>query len=84
MPTPESAEAFANLVAARTTLTEFTKRLDEAKEGLPATRALHASLQTDWDETFRAFEAATTAFSETVKHLHEEVESRRRMTVKPT
>ena len=78
-PTPESAEAFTCLVATRTRLTEVTSQLNEVKDSLPESRALHASLQGDWDEAFLAFELASAAFSASVKHLHDEVESSRSM-----
>jgi hypothetical protein len=84
MPTPESAEAFTFLVATRTRLTEVTKQLSETKYDLPGSSALHASLQADWDAAFSAFELATEAFSASVKHLHDEVESSRSMTAKAT
>ena len=83
MPTPESAEAFAKLVAARTRLTEITKQLNEANAGPlvgQAARAAYASLQAEWEATFRAFEIATEEFSDNVKHLHDEMKSRQNKT----
>jgi hypothetical protein len=62
VPTPESAEAFAKLVAARIRLTEVTKELNEASVEMPTsneTRQRHAQLQQEWEQAFRDFEAAT-------------------------
>ena len=82
MPTTESADAFAKLIAARTRLNDVTKQLNDTHARLAtggqAARLHHASLQKDWDEAFRAFEAATDEFSATVKHLHDEIESSRK------
>jgi len=73
MPTPESAEAFARLATARARLTEVTKLLNESHAALlsdgQAGRQRHADLLTQWHEAFRAFQAATEAFSATVKKL---------------
>jgi hypothetical protein len=74
MPTPESAEAFAELDAARTRLNDVTKQLNEAHarlaNGGQAARLLHASLQKEWDEAFRAFTKATDDFSAIVHEMH--------------
>ena len=77
MPTPESAKAFARLVASRERLTEITKHLNEChsrlwSEGL-ARRQRYAELQTEWDVAFHEFEVATDAFSAIVKQLPEHV-----------
>ena len=81
MPTPEGERAFAQLVAARARLNDITKQLNDAHARLATggqtARLHHESLQCEWDEAFRAFEAATDEFSATVKHLHDEVESAR-------
>jgi hypothetical protein len=80
MPTPESAEAFAKLVAARTRLTEVTKLLNECYDRLSLDgqggRQRYIELQKEWDVVFREFEAATDAFSATVKKLPELVTHR--------
>jgi hypothetical protein len=81
MPTPESAEVFSRLVAARARLNEVTRLLNESHAGLQsdgnAGRQRHAQLQREWEEAFRAFEKATDEFSATVKKLHQDVESHR-------
>jgi len=62
VPTPESAEAFAKLVAARTRLTEITKELNEASVQMHATnegRQRYAQLQQEWEQAFKDFETAT-------------------------
>ena len=75
MPTPESAEAFARLVASRAHLTEVTKLLNDCYARLPldgqAGRQRHIELQAEWDVVFREFEAATDAFSAIVKQIPE-------------
>ena len=83
MPTPESAEAFAKLVAARDRLTEITRRLNQAHpaegvsaEGFRADGARYRDLQVEWDAAFREFEAATAAFTSLVKHMREDLDSR--------
>jgi len=51
VPTPESAEAFAKLVATRTRLTEITKELNEASAEMHASkegRERYAELQKEW------------------------------------
>jgi hypothetical protein len=64
----------------------MTKELNEAAAKLQAKGGIAGSndegrryvqLQTDWDEAFRAFEAATNKFAATVKHLHDDLELRR-------
>lgn len=84
MPTPASSAAFARLVAARTRFKDVTRELNEAREGLPEFKATIADLEADADEAFQAFELATEAFSVSVKHLHDEIESPRSKTAKPT
>ena len=72
-PNPETADAFAKLTAARANLAEVTKQLNEAHNELQSGgqegRARHMELQTQCDEAYRAFEAATDEFSATVKQL---------------
>jgi len=84
MPTAEGAKAFEHLVAARERLNDVTRQLNEAHDRLAAggqpARLQYESLQREWDEAFRSFEAATDEFSATVRHLHDEIESAR---VKP-
>ena len=79
MPTPESAEGFARLVAARSNLTEVTRLLNEShahsQSGGQAGRQRHAVLQEEWEQAFRAFERATDEFSAIVKKLHQDNES---------
>ena len=82
MPIAGSAEAFAKLVATRDRLAEVTKNLNEAhlelqESGFSAGRAKYVQLQKDWEEAFLTFEAATEAFSATVKKLHQDVEAHR-------
>ena len=81
MPTPESAEAFARLVAARSHLNDVTRLLNKChsrflSEGQRA-RERYAELQIEWDEAFMAFEKATDEFAAAVKRLHQEVEAHR-------
>jgi uncharacterized protein YukE len=86
MPTPESAEAFARLVAARARLTEISNDLRVAFADIQGTAAhsekrkeaerRYGELQVQWDEAFRAFELATEEFSTAVRHVHDEVEAR--------
>ena len=72
MPTPESAEAFAKLVETRNRLTEVTKLLNQAYSGTDGVNGMrYRDLQVEWDRAFREFEAATNAFSTTVKQLRE-------------
>ena len=69
MPTPESADAFFKLVAARTRLTEVTKELNEASAQMHASnegRQRYAQLQKEWEEAFQQFERATDEFSAVV------------------
>jgi hypothetical protein len=75
MPTPESAEAFAKLVATRTRLTEVTKLLNECHE--VGSRQRYDQLQAEWDSAYKEFQTATDAFSATVKKLPEMVISHR-------
>jgi hypothetical protein len=81
MPTPESAEVFARLVAARARLTDITRLLNESHARLlsegKAGRQRHAELQAEWEEAFRTFEEATGEFSTIVKKLHQDVEEQR-------
>ena len=69
MPTPESADAFARLVAARTRLTEVTKRLNESHDR--GSMQGYDQLQAQWDVAYTEFQAATEAFSAAVKRLPE-------------
>ena len=85
MPTPESAEAFAKLVAARDRLTEVTRRLNEAHppdgisaDGFREDGVRYRDLQAEWDLAFRDFEAATHAFTSLVKHLREDIDPRKK------
>jgi hypothetical protein len=75
MPTPESEEAFAKLVASRTRLTEVTKLLNECYE--VGSRQRYGQLQAEWDNAYREFQVATEAFSATVEKLPEMVMSHR-------
>jgi|SRR5678815_3165714 hypothetical protein len=82
MPTPESAAAFAKLVAARDRLTEITRRLNQAHpsesvnaDGFRAD-VRYRDLQAEWDVAFREFEAATIAFTSLVKHMREDLDAR--------
>ena len=81
MPTQESAEAFARLVAARAHLTEITKLLNEAHSGLQLEgntgRQRYAELQAEWEAAFSAFEKATDELAATLKKLHHDVEAHR-------
>ena len=82
MPTPESQEAFARLVATRTRLTEVTKLLNECHEAHFTTfghgsRQRYDQLQAEWDRAYEEFQAATDAFSATVEKLPEMVMARR-------
>jgi len=81
VPTPDSADAFARLTAARSRLMDVTKLLNEChanflKDG-QAARERYAALQVDWDQAFSAFERATQDFAATVQKLHQEVEANR-------
>jgi curved DNA-binding protein CbpA len=79
MPTPESAEAFKKLVEARDRLTEVTQRLNKAYSGTDGvTGTRYRDLQAEWDTAFREFEAATLAFSMTVKQLREDMDIRQK------
>jgi hypothetical protein len=81
VPTPKSAEAFARLAAARSRLSDVTKRLNECHEMFlaegQAARERYAHLQMEWDEAFSAFEKATEEFSAIVKKLNQDVEAHR-------
>ena len=87
MPTPEIADAFAKLVAARTQLTDINKELNQSEadilSGGKAARDRHAQLQAKWDEAFHAFELAAEEFSVALKHIHEDIESFRNSLKKP-
>ena len=87
MPTPESADAFAKLVAARTQLTDITKELNQSEadilSGGRATRDRHAQLQAKWEEAFLAFESASDEFSVAVKHIRDDIESFKNSLTKP-
>ena len=80
MPTPESTDSFARLVAARARLTEVTRILNESHTALlsdgQAGRQRYAELQGEWEEAFRSFLAATEVFSATVKTLPNDLEAR--------
>ena len=83
MPTPESAAAFAKLVAARDRLTEITRRLNQAHpsesvnaDGFRADAIRYRDLQAEWDVAFREFEAATIAFTSLVKHMRDDLDPR--------
>ena len=81
MPTPESAGAFAKLVAARTRLAEVTKLINEcharlSTDGL-AERQRYEQLQTEWDEAFKDFQDATGEFTVTMNRLREDVDAQR-------
>ena len=73
VPTPESAAAFARLVATRARLTEITKLLNEAHAGLQsdgeAGRKTHFQLQAEWEAAFIEFETATEEFAATVHRI---------------
>jgi len=79
VPTHDSAEAFDKLVAARSHLTEVTKRLNEAHADLQLAgntgRQRYAELQAEWGAAFTAFEKATDEFAATVKKIHQDVEA---------
>jgi hypothetical protein len=83
MPTPESSSSFAKLVEARNRLIEITKRLNEVQaestgvspELFKADGARYREVQSQWDAAFREFEAATQAFSASVKYLREKTET---------
>jgi len=81
VPTHESAEAFAELVAARAHLTEVTKLLNESHDALSTDgqvgRQRHAELQAEWEAAFIAFEKATDEFAANVKKLHHDVQAHR-------
>ena len=76
VPTPESAEAFAKLVATRTRLTEITKELNEASAEMHASkegRERYAELQKEWEEAFQQFEMATDEFSTAVHRAKDQL-----------
>jgi hypothetical protein len=79
VPTPESADAFAKLLGARTRLTKITKELNQSEadilSGGRAARDRHAQLQAKWEEAFLAFELAADEFSVAVKHIRGDIES---------
>ena len=78
MPTPESADAFAKLVAARTRLTEITKELNEASIQMHASnggRQRYLDLQKVWEEAFENFETATNEFSAVVHGMKPHLDS---------
>jgi hypothetical protein len=81
VPTPDTAEAFSKLAAARSRLNDVTKLLNECYANFlrygQAARERYAALQSDWDEAFSAFEKATDEFAATVQKLHEDVEAHR-------
>ena len=77
MPTADNAEAFAKLVATRTTLNEITRQLNEANANLSAGGAeanrRHAELQKEWDAAYREFVLATERLSAVAKNLPTEL-----------
>jgi hypothetical protein len=80
MPTPESAEAFAKLVAARQRFVAITKQLAEANAqsyGSGEARQRCEELQKEWEQAFHEFQEATGEYSVIVKKLHENAESNR-------
>jgi hypothetical protein len=77
MPTPESADAFAKLVAARARLTEITKLLNESHER--GSVQGYERLQAEWDTAYKEFQAATDVFSAAVERLPEILAHRRPM-----
>jgi hypothetical protein len=78
VPTPDSAKAFAKLVAARTRLNEITKQLNEVNEFSSAGRQAKPQLEREWDAAFREFEKATEEFHDIVRQLHRDVETRQK------
>ena len=79
VPTPESAAAFARLVATRERLMAVTRLLNDAQsqtqtgntptEGVRAQAARHKQLQAEWDAAYAAFDEATQEFSKVVMSL---------------
>ena len=72
MPTPESAEAFAKLVAARVRLTEITKLVNEWHSPVLtdlASKTRYYELHVAWDKAHQEFQAATEEFSSKVKAI---------------
>ena len=74
MPTPESSSSFAKLVEARNRLIEI-KSTGVSPELFKADGARYREVQSQWDAAFREFEAATQAFSASVKYLREKTET---------
>ena len=76
VPYAESDEAVAQLITARTRLTNITQQLNEAKAATGQAAQAHCViLQREWDEALRAFQLAAEAFSTAVKKVHDEVET---------
>jgi hypothetical protein len=81
VPTPESGEAFAKLVAARTRLTEITKELNRASAQMHVSnegRQLYAQLQQEWEDAFQQFETATDEFSAVAHRVKDQLEERKK------
>lgn len=76
MPTPETQDAQAKLVAARTRLTKITKLLNEAHVNRHANtegRQRYARLQSMWDDAMKQFETATSGFTAAVRAAKEQL-----------
>ena len=72
MPTPESAAAFAKLVAARERLLEITSLLNEAYAQIDkgrAERQRFLDLQKQWDALHKKYKMATEDFMAVVDHM---------------
>ena len=72
MPTPESAAAFAKLVAARERLLEITSLLNEAYAQIDKGRGESQrllDLQKQWDPLHKKYKMATEDFMAVVDHM---------------
>jgi hypothetical protein len=78
MPTPDSAEAFSRLIAARNRLSDITKQLNKL-HSIPslskADAARYKHLKAEWDEAFHEFEAASQAFTAGLKGFKDMMDS---------
>ena len=77
MPTPETAEAFAKLAAARARLNDISRDLNEALEarGTVAGEQVYRELQERWRDAFHSFETAAEEFHIAVRQAHDELEA---------
>lgn len=76
--TPESSEALTKLVAARERLADITRQLTEANTSMHTSgkaRRRYETLQKEWEQAFTEFNAASAAYSITVKNIPQDMEA---------